>query len=270
MALRNLYLGCTSITSSCSKKLFQNFKSNPILRIIKLDRNNFVSNEILFYFPELVSPFSRLTHLNFSECSFSDKIGEAFFEAMSENSSIKAVWLTKNLLGQLTAESLRKCLLSSVIKLQTLDLSINRLNDAAAQSIALGLKGNLSLVFLNLGTNSILSEGAQHLAEAIKYNSRIEKIILKFNSVSEKLVQTIDEKTAFNAVKSKRRKLPFYKREIKSIVVKQEMIDEAEWKTEQTRQRREGLEQELGTQYEKFEIFQKKRGRQISCNQKAV
>ena len=88
------------------------------------------------------------------------------------------------------------------------------------------------------------------MAEAVKANSYIERVILKSNSINNKYLTEIDEKTCKNVTEARTKKLPVYKREIHSIVVDEERMDELEWKAEQCKQQREviagELEKELG------------------------
>lgn len=81
------------------KTLFPNIKSNGILNTFRLDRNNIGGPEFICSSAELFGPYSRLFHINMNECGLSDKCGQAIFQALQNNRSLKSLSLSKNLLG---------------------------------------------------------------------------------------------------------------------------------------------------------------------------
>jgi Ran GTPase-activating protein (RanGAP) involved in mRNA processing and transport len=83
------------------KVVFPNIKSNGILHVLRLDRNNLGGTEFITSCNELIGQYSRLSHISMDDCNLGDKGGEAIFKALLPNRTIKSISFEKNLFGVL-------------------------------------------------------------------------------------------------------------------------------------------------------------------------
>jgi hypothetical protein len=72
--------------------------------------------------------------------------------------------------------------------------------------------------------------------------------LLRFDNVDNNFILEINEKTTSNASGVRKRKMPQYQQEIRSIVINDGMIEDLEWKSEDVRRERLLIEDEINSQ----------------------
>ena len=115
------------------------------------------------------------------------------------------------------------------------------------------MKRNLSLTYLNLSTNSIFTAGGKALKEAIKRNRKLTKLVLDKNAITQQIIAEISNILKQNIKISKRRILPKYIQQLKSIIVDKRQIREIERKVEEYKQSKDNLSVEISEQDKKLE-----------------
>ena len=102
---------------------------------------------------------------------------------------------TKNALGDLGANEVKKFIITRERKLKQLNLSANNLTDKAAKDLGEALKhSNCKLESLNLGDNNLTDNAAKDLGEALKHsNCKLEKLDLGDNKLTDNAAKDLGE-----------------------------------------------------------------------------
>jgi len=99
-----------------------------------------------------------------------------------------------------------------------------------------------------LSKNSIRNEGAKVLLDAVKSNFSLTGLLLRFNNIDNGFILEINEKTSSNASEFRKRKMPQYQQEIRSMAINDGIIEDLEWKSEEVRREYSLIEDEVNSQ----------------------
>ena len=175
------------------------------LRVIDMSYNDF-SEQASEALAKALQNHPTVQQISMSNCSIEDKDGAHLIEALSQNSSITYLDLSRNQLGagagawcrdeacpatmhskiSATAKLAAMLSKSSLAQIHTLNLSYNNLSARHFELMAVSLKYNNTLQRLDLSWNSCGDEGAMALTDALRPNKALLSLDLTRTGIGER------------------------------------------------------------------------------------
>ena len=130
----------------------------------------------------------KFNAVDFSYCSLAPIDATAVLHLLENAEEVLYINLSRNELGDLGANELKKFIVNRERKLKCLDLSENNLTDNAANDFATALKDcNCKLESLSLWGNNLTDNAAKDLAEALEHpDCKLESLYLRGNKLTDK------------------------------------------------------------------------------------
>lgn len=177
-------LGGNKLTSCSGNALGEMLRQNRTLKELELGQNVIgVGGPGLRSIIGALGCNCTLSSLDLSE-NFSGEIARDIAVALHSNTSLKAIYLCANGIGD-TEVGFFAQMLACNTTLRCLDLSRNNIGDAGAQTVAESLKKNATLLTLYLSANQIGDKGATELFGALEINSTLLSLDVHWNVVSD-------------------------------------------------------------------------------------
>lgn len=185
--LETIYLGCNNIETSGVTALSKSLEQNKSVKGLWLKRNP-LGVEGAKKIAEMLRKNSTLKVLDLVTTAIEKEGLDAILEVlMTENRSLKKLYLSGNQIDEIQAEKLKELLMKND-SLETLMLSVNCLKDKGVIRIADGLKSNKTLQELSLASNGISIKGAKYLFEMLQENSSLRYLDLGY-AISTKVLR---------------------------------------------------------------------------------
>ena len=208
VAVEELRLRENNLTTRGLMAMAATILSCKMLRVLDVSMNKF-SEQGSEALAKALEHHPMIQQVTMSNCSIEDKDGAYLIEALSQNSSITYIDLSRNQLGAgaralhpqtSAAAKLAKMLEDDTpARINTLNLSYNCLSSAHFQLMASSLRSNSTLQRLDLSWNTCANNGAMALAEALRPNKALLLLDLTHTDIGERGAMVIADVLKENA-----------------------------------------------------------------------
>lgn len=177
--LETIYLGCNNIETEGVAALSESLEQNKSVKGLWLKRNP-LGVDGAKKLAEMLRKNSTLKVLDLVTTAIEQEGLDAILEVlMTENRSLKKLYLSGNQIDEIQAEKLKELLIEND-SLETLMLSVNCLKDEGVIKIADGFKSNNTLQELSLASNGVSIKGAKYLFEMLSENDSLQYLDLGY------------------------------------------------------------------------------------------
>ena len=137
----------------------------------------------------------KFNAVEFSGCSLAPIDVAAVLHFLENAEEVLYINLSRNELGDLGANEVKKFIVNRERKLKRLDLDGNNLTDNAAKDLGEALKhSNCKLEALDLSANSFTDNAAKDFGEALKHsNCKLESLYLRANKLTDNAAKDLGE-----------------------------------------------------------------------------
>eukprot|EP00948_MAST-09A_sp_MAST-9A-sp1_P001261 g1261.t1 len=169
------------LSETTAHSLYHLLQLNPKVKSLDLSRNRIYHLGCSSLSRWLVDPRCSLKEINLSNNDLSDESISRLSIGLHQCSSLSYLNLSHNRISLSGVKYIQGVLENSNTKLSHLDLSWNRIDYRAAESLAEGLKSNSSLRQLSLQYNSVKEMGYIHLLKGLEGNRGLHILDISFN-----------------------------------------------------------------------------------------
>jgi len=127
-------ISCLGIKHICNTFIKSDKKGGSLLSGLDLS-NNRINNEACCVLGEALKGNESLSSVYLTLNSFDDQAAANFFQSLQDNTTLTDLNLSSNSLGKATADALIRLIAEGNTKLQSLDLSLNRLSSVDIKAI---------------------------------------------------------------------------------------------------------------------------------------
>ncbi|KEG13741.1 putative ribonuclease inhibitor-like protein [Trypanosoma grayi] len=206
--------------------------ASSAMKQLRISSNNFGASSK--YIMDGVAESKSLRSLHMAFCEIRETDGAPFGNALTVNSTLQVLDLSNNKLKDAAAKCIAEAMKTNE-GLVSLNLSCNKIADEGGKAIALFLKSNRTLRDLNLRRNSMSNVTGELLDEQLRGNFTLEKMDVTFNDFRYKCLIGNRATLTRNAKKNKTLVVPKLRAEIDGLASKEKELSQAEDEIEMER-----------------------------------
>ncbi|NXD77387.1 LRC34 protein, partial [Halcyon senegalensis] len=185
-SLRYLNLMFNDIGTSGAELIARALHRNETLVYLRMTGNK-IGNKGGMFFASMLQINSTLEKLDLGDCDMGTQCLIATATALTQNTSVKAINLSRPVLYSHEEETTVHIalMLKNNSSLVELHLCKHEMKNFGVERLCEALYGNSSLRYLDLGCNKITCDGVKFLGELLKQNQTLEILDLRANRIED-------------------------------------------------------------------------------------